>query len=220
MIVYSRKCPNCHKLLVYSCKDSLANSIRRHTVCGKCASIGGKFKRPRTQDEKNRISAKLKNRYFSPEHKKRISESLLGHTVSTKTRHILSVHTKGQWKAGMHKCKFTSKGELELGNIIESLGVSVKRQYLVGGTPFDIYISDANLLLEFNGTYWHLDPRKYSLNYLDKSRNVTSQYIWNKDMQKLNVAKLLGYKTAVVWQFDWENSPDKLQLVQNLIDTH
>lgn len=73
---------------------------------------------------------------------------------------------------------------------------------MVDGRPFDIKIN--NILIEFNGTYWHLDNRIYNSDYYDKCRKITASEQWKRDEFKLKIAKKNGYSTITVWQYDWE----------------
>lgn len=73
----------------------------------------------------------------------------------------------------LSEVKFASKGELELKEYIESLGLKTQKWY-IGGNPsyeLDIYISELNLAFEYNGDYWHSEaqkPRDY--HYLKSKR--------------------------------------------------
>jgi len=127
-----------------------------------------------------------------------------GFTHSETTKRKLSKITKKQWEDGIHIHSSQSKGQLELSDILEKTGYTIESEYLLDGRPFDIKIG--NLLIEFNGTYWHLDPRFYSTEYSDNSRNSTE--IWNRDLQKRNIAIENGYELIVVWQSDWETNQD------------
>jgi len=127
-----------------------------------------------------------------------------GFTHSDNTKRKLSKLTKKQWEDGIHTHSFQSKGQLELLDRLRVSGYTTEGEYLVDGRPFDIKIG--NLLIEFNGTYWHLDPRYYSTDYSDNNRN--SIETWNRDLQKRNIAIENGYELIVVWQSDWESSED------------
>ena len=69
---------------------------------------------------------------------------------------------------------------------------------------YDIKIN--NLLIELNGTYWHCDPRKYKANDIVKFPNNTFkrvQDVWDKDLQKIQLAKDNGFLIETIWEDDF-----------------
>lgn len=153
------------------------------------------------------------NRKFTDSSRKKMSVSAIKrgynlpddfkHTKETKEK--LSNITKKQWEDGLHKPNYQSRGHLQIVDFLKENGYNVEIEYLVSGRPFDIKIND--LLIEFNGTYWHLDPREYEPNYFDKSRKVYAEDIWNRDKEKEQIAKQNGYRFLTIWQKDLEDNP-------------
>jgi hypothetical protein len=167
-----------------------------------------------SKDTKLKIKNSLKGKPLSVEHrlklrkKKSKTRQNFKHTVDTKQ--LLSKLTKKQWEDGIHKPVFKSKGHAEILDIILKLGYNVEEEYLIKGRPYDVYVPQKNLLIEFNGTYWHRDPRFY-----DKEN---SQLIWNKDKSKTDIALKNGYRIETVWQYDWETVEDKIQLINKILN--
>lgn len=133
---------------------------------------------------------------------------------SDETKKKLSKITKKQWEDGIHTPTFKSKGQLEIVDFLQKNSYSIEEEFLVEGRPFDIKVND--LLIEFNGTYWHLDPRFYDKDYYDKSRNILAEDIWNRDADKKNIAISNGYRFITIWQYDLENN--KEETLQNIIN--
>ena len=123
---------------------------------------------------------------------------------SDTTKQKLSKITKLQWESGVHVPIFRSKGQLEIENVFRSRGYTVQPEYLIDGRPFDMYILELNLLVEFNGTYWHADPRKYIANQTIGQKKIKVHEIWKRDNIKLALAEKHGYIVKVIWQLDWE----------------
>jgi hypothetical protein len=81
-----------------------------------------------------------------------------------------------------------------------------------------------NKIIEFNGDYWHMNPKKYSANDEIVSidgiyrRNVGNKAtdIWKYDEMKLNGYKQLGYDVKVVWESEYHENPEKI--IQECID--
>lgn len=92
-------------------------------------------------------------------------------------------------------------------------------EYLINQSKTQIYFLDfydktKNLVIEFNGLYWHADPRLYeSTDEFNRNGNITTaQRIWDKDKKrKENIIRLLNNPIYIeVWEFDWYENPDKV----------
>ncbi len=129
---------------------------------------------------------------------------------SEETKKKLSDICKKQWLDGIHKATFISKGQNQLFDTLKSLGHTVKLEHIIDGRPFDVWIVGTKTVFEFNGTYWHRDPRKYA-----SAPDVEA--VWENDREKLDIAKNNGYSVIVVWQKDWELSDNKMEFTANLL---
>jgi len=60
-------------------------------------------------------------------------------------------------------------------------------------------------IIEFNGDIFHGNPKKYkSTDFPNPFKKTTSAgEIWEKDKIKLNIAKINGYKTLIIWETDY-----------------
>ena len=68
----------------------------------------------------------------------------------------------------------------------------------------DIYIKELNQIIEFNGTYWHADPRFYKEDFVIKKKQKTSKQIWEEDQKRLKDLSDMGYKVKVIWEYDYK----------------
>jgi G:T-mismatch repair DNA endonuclease (very short patch repair protein) len=112
--------------------------------------------------------------------------------------------------------KFQSKIEMavyqNLKEIIPELEVSIILNDVYYG-PYDYGNNDKRRVIEFYGSYWHADPKKYSASEFFIQKNQTAAQIWARDKAKQTYAKNQGYQVLVIWENDWYN--DK----QTVIDT-
>jgi len=96
-----------------------------------------------------------------------------------------------------------SKLELEIFNYLKNKFPEIKQQLCLteSGNIFyyDMFIN--NIIIEYNGTYWHADPRKYKAT--DKIRNKTAEECWMKDKFKQNLANKNGYIIFYIWESDY-----------------
>lgn len=71
----------------------------------------------------------------------------------------------------------------------------------------DYYIEELNLAIEFNGDYYHANPKKYKYDAhfnLCKKGGVIAKDLWEKDEKKYHLLeKYHGIKTIVVWESDY-----------------
>ena len=74
----------------------------------------------------------------------------------------------------------------------------------------DIQIPNIKLVIEFNGDYWHCNPQKYKSDYFNKKKSLYAKEIWERDAQRLEKIKKLGYSVVVVWENDFLMDKDKI----------
>lgn len=77
--------------------------------------------------------------------------------------------------------------------------------YSVGQYICDIYIQKHNLIIEFNGDYWHCNPKKYSPDYLHPHKKKTAKDIWEEDKIRIDKIKKYGYNLEVIWESDFND---------------
>lgn len=66
------------------------------------------------------------------------------------------------------------------------LDYKIISEFRIGSHPYDVFIQGVNIIIEFNGTYWHLDKRFYQEDYFDKYRGVSAKEVWERDAKKIN----------------------------------
>lgn len=69
----------------------------------------------------------------------------------------------------------------------------------------DVYIKDLKLAFEYNGDYFHMNPKKYSSNDFNKAVEKTATQIWEKDELKKKICKNKGINLFTIWEDDWIN---------------
>jgi len=83
----------------------------------------------------------------------------------------------------------------------------------------DILFKELNLVVEFNGTYWHCDPRFYEKNYFNQKKKLNAEQIWCYDNDRKTFLEGLGYKVIVVWEHDYKtNSEQTLNILSEFIN--
>ncbi len=74
----------------------------------------------------------------------------------------------------------------------------------------DILVQEKKIAIEFNGTYWHCDPRFYKEEYVNKKKNLTAKQIWFYDENRKQFLKNNGYKVLTIWEYDFKLDKEKV----------
>ena len=61
-------------------------------------------------------------------------------------------------------------------------------------------------IIEFNGDYWHMNPKIYKANDINKTKKLTAQEVWDFDKRKLECAEEHGYKVLYIWESEYNES--------------
>lgn len=84
----------------------------------------------------------------------------------------------------------------------------------------DIYIPELNLAIEFNGDYWHANPKleRFSnpndVHSIHDGKIITNKDIWDKDIKKYYMCKDIGIIMMMIFENDWVN--DKQRVMDDL----
>ena len=61
-------------------------------------------------------------------------------------------------------------------------------------------------IIEFNGDYWHMNPKIYKANDINKTKKLTAQEVWDFDKRKMECAEEHGYKLLYIWESEYNES--------------
>lgn len=140
---------------------------------------------------------------------KRIARDNYRHTDATKAK--LSIATARTLAKG--KGTRVSKLEGKVAAYIRAWGVPVVPQYAFRGTAsrfayvVDFWFPTFNVALEVNGTYWHADPRVYTI------LNATQRRCVAKYARKVEHLASIGARLVEVWELDLKHDIAQAMLV-------
>lgn len=100
-------------------------------------------------------------------------------------------------------------GKLEHSSISKPFGKW--SDYLNTYVVYDI--KHKNCIIEFNGDYWHGNPKIYKEDFI--IRGISVKDIQKRDHLKLKTVEDLGFKTLVVWEYDFKQ--DKQKTIEKVI---
>lgn len=184
----------------------------------KNPNFGNKAQGKPAARERFMRSIELRGPTVTEESRRRHSELMLGpknkmrgrrHTDETKR--LVSEKKKAQYASGTIKIRRNklSRAERAIGAWLLANGFYVQTQFHIKSVPYlyDFYFPGLNLIVEFNGDYWHANPRHYpagiSLRMVGKGY-VPIEAIWARDEAKKKAAEDHGYRFATIWEMDFK----------------
>lgn len=125
-------------------------------------------------------------------------------TLNSKPQEEINRINKLKVLSGNH----ISKNELEIFNYLKPMFENLESQLVLrnenGHRIFDMCIG--NKIIEYNGDYWHCNPKIYSADFVNKRLKKSSSELWAKDQYKVEMANKLGYEVYTIWEKDYNNN--------------
>jgi hypothetical protein len=75
---------------------------------------------------------------------------------------------------------------------------------------YDYVIPDKRKIIEFNGDYWHANPKLYESHWQHPVSKKYAREIWMEDAKKIDIAINKGYNLFVVWETDYKKNPNEI----------
>lgn len=220
-----RICPTCNNEIKYSAKTrgvllrNIRNMINMH--CASCNKKGennhffGKKHSPETkmQQSKNRIGKGCgeNNAMANQEYRLKVSTSLkekYGSGELDFLKKIQSDNAKKNQASGKLKYAPISKPEKEIKKALEQKGFTVESQFPIKSLHYDLFVKEKKLLVEYNGDYWHCNPKKYTQDYINKKKKMTAKELWTQDEKKKKIAIENNYNFVVIWESDYKKNKE------------
>lgn len=138
------------------------------------------------------------------------------------SRKMEEMYKKGLYKRSPKNGIGYSNEEKELiQSIIKILGISdseckyhknsIADQLVIfnNGTNYYYDFQYRNKIIEYNGTYWHCDPRFYDEGFKING-GTSAKEIWERDLEKTRIALEKGYSILHVWESDYKDDKEKI----------
>jgi len=210
--IVNRSCPECSKIVgitanhpTIACRNYF-NAINKNSLCKECSL-------------KKQVGEG--NPFYGKKHsdttKDQISKSRKGKAMGENNAMANPIHRKKVATLFIERIKKTSikysnrsKKEKEIFNLIKKECIDAKHSFVVENFICDIFIPSKNLIIEYNGDYWHCNPIKYSKDYFHKIKNKTAKEIWLYDKNRIDLLKRMGYTLEVIWEYDYNKTPNMI----------
>lgn len=75
---------------------------------------------------------------------------------------------------------------------------------------YDITSSKKKKIIEFNGNYWHCNPKFYTEDFIISQSGRTAKEVWQRDQLKRKSAEDRGFSVLDIWEDDYVKSPSEV----------
>ena len=102
--------------------------------------------------------------------------------------------------------------QVQLKNYISEIykeNIVYNDKVMLNGKEIDLYLPELRLGFEFDGMYWHADPRFYKEDTIIEHKHVTAREIWQRDKEKDILCESKGIKLIRIKEYDWVNFNEK-----------
>lgn len=99
------------------------------------------------------------------------------------------------------------------------ISIPKKEYYIYDKENKRAYAYDFNYnyhVIEFNGDYWHCNPKLYSDDFINKVKQKTAKEIWEYDNIKCKLAEKYNNKVLVIWESEYNEN--KKETIKKCID--
>jgi hypothetical protein len=79
-------------------------------------------------------------------------------------------------------------------------------------------IKDGNKIIEYNGDYYHCNPKLYEADYYNKKLGKYAKDVWKRDQLKYQTALDNGFKIKIVYESEYINDPSIIQELAKWLD--
>ena len=138
--------------------------------------------------------------------KKRLIHGHTGHKHSEESKQKMRDNTLKMIKEGRYK-QTQTKPHLELKKILNSLGFIFEEEFTLGYWSFDFYLVEYDILVEADGDYFHVNPRKYT----DGPKTKTQKVNHLRDKKKNKYCKDNNRTLLRFWEYDILNNPKEIE---------
>jgi len=101
------------------------------------------------------------------------------------------------------KIGYISKAQKNIFKILKNDGFML--EYCVEGLWCDIVNPEKKIIIEYNGDFWHMNPRKYKPDDYNEVIKMTASEKWEKDKRRRFALRNKGYEVFVIWENKWMN---------------
>jgi G:T-mismatch repair DNA endonuclease (very short patch repair protein) len=111
-----------------------------------------------------------------------------------------------------------SKVEHSLSNLLIEI-YGGEKNVPVAGWSCDYVNYDSKIIVELFGDFWHHNPKKYDINWVNPFTKRSSSFVWERDSRKIKELCEQGYEVIVIWECDWKTDREgQLKRIKDAYD--
>jgi len=129
--------------------------------------------------------------------KKRKVHGHTGHKHSEESKELMRQKTLERIKNGDFP-QIDTLPSRTMERILKKKKIRYKKEYVLGSWAFDFCCTDANILIEVDGDYWHSNPKIYPNGPKTKSQKIN----YYRDIKKNKFCEENKYKLIRFWESD------------------
>lgn len=197
-------------------KKALENISKEDRI--KNASLAGKISASRYDPLLNngRFSTRRWNEKSAEEQREQVMRASNALQENIRTDATFREHYYNKTYSN-RKIGYTSKGQLKIYDALKDLGFEL--EYRIDNMTVDICNQKLKIVIEYNGDYWHCNPRTWKEDDYNSSIKMYAKDKWRSDFARYKKIESFGYTVIVVWEKEWKLNPDKyLKRIYNEID--
>lgn len=115
-------------------------------------------------------------------------------------------------KCGCKRCSFSciSKPEIKLFNELKIYFKDLLHNDKTFKTELDIVNHQTKRAIEFQGDFWHANPKIYNSSWINPISKKSAYDIWKRDSKKCLYMKNLGYDILQIWHSDFSKNGESV----------
>ena len=199
----------------YRDKLSEANSGKNNAIYGKI----------RSKKTRKKISEANKGKHHSKETKEKMSETHKDKKRSKETKEKMSKSHLEYMKKNndlyskiSQECFWKIYNELPKDLQKETYFAELNQEYFFRNLHYlaDFYIKPLNLIIEFFGNYWHMNPDKYNENDFNEIYSKKASQAWKEDNKRIENLKNNGHELFIIWEKEYKDDFNKINILKRI----
>lgn len=186
--------------------DEFANSIGNFKLDNRARDVAQAF----WNSERSIIHRKKCSEYFSSDEFKNKRKITLELRYGVGSVPIDGRRTRTRLSKWHSKCR----------KLLQLSGINSRSEVYIKQGPFyiDELIEKYNICIEFNGDYWHMNPKIYSPEDFNPTLKVQAKYIWEHELLRDKRLNEMGYTIFKIWESD--NIQEKIIELKSIISQY
>ena len=123
---------------------------------------------------------------------------------------ILTMHNK--YKLNIVKSGISSyENEIKSWLHEDNINFKFKDRQEIKPKELDFYFPEYKFAIEFQGDYWHMNPKFFKEDDVNEKNKLTAKQIWDCDEHKINMCTSKGINLFSIWESDWNLNKEEIK---------